>query len=133
MKHLRTGWFQSNAKGFLLWLLLTPFLLTQLVASGTMPNFGAEGLELVLCTTEGPTTIILGTDGNPIPENTGETSTMTSCPWSAGSEIFLGHIATVGHDFTHALNQADPFPVPTFRASNLLTHLPPTRGPPVTI
>lgn len=53
----------------LLWpLLLVSLLLMATVPQGMMRIGGADGMRVVLCTSDGPTEIWLGADGTPIDE-----------------------------------------------------------------
>lgn len=65
-------------------ILLVPFLLLQLVASGTMAEAGPDGLRMVLCTSDGVVTVIMAADGtvHPVPSDTHDQSQHDPCPWS---------------------------------------------------
>lgn len=48
------------------WIVLIPFLLFSLFAPGTMPSLSPDGVAVVLCTGDGPTTMMHGPDGAPV-------------------------------------------------------------------
>lgn len=72
-------------------LLLVPFLLTQLLAPGVMPKQGAGGLEIVICTEVGLTTVVIGPDGEPIegPVGGGHDD---ACPWAVTGQVFVAGV-----------------------------------------
>lgn len=116
------------------WLLLVPFLLAQLVAQGAMPEFGQDGLRMVLCTGNGPQTFNVSQDGTltPAPDSHPPQTSMPECPWALISDRAL------------AKNTALPVanrlwtPSQTYRAAhqtlaaNPIAHWHPTRAPPAT-
>ncbi|WP_439154300.1 DUF2946 family protein [Yoonia sp.] len=78
-KHIRT-----RTSRFLRMVLLVPFLLAQLIASGTMAETGPDGFRMVLCTTDGVVEVVMSADGtiHPVPTDGDHPAGHDPCPWS---------------------------------------------------
>ncbi len=66
-------------------LLCLPFLLAQLIAPGTMAVSGPDGLRMVLCSGDGPITVVLTDTGDIVPVDDatdGHGPSGATCPWS---------------------------------------------------
>lgn len=63
-------------------VLLVPFLLAQLIASGTMAEAGPDGFRMVLCTTDGIVAVVMAADGTIQPADSEHPVQHDPCPWS---------------------------------------------------
>lgn len=76
-KHITT-----KTSRFLRLVLFVPFLLAQLIASGTMAEAGPDGFRMVLCTTDGLVEVIMAEDGTIHPVDDENRAQHDPCPWS---------------------------------------------------
>lgn len=51
------------------WIVLIHFVLASAIAQGTMPVQQAGAMAVVICTGNGPVTLLLGPDGQPVEES----------------------------------------------------------------
>lgn len=109
-------------------LLVMPVFLMSLVPQGTMAMGGAQGIEVVLCTGDGPLTILVDENGTPIDE---QVTDAAGCGWWG---LAQGLALTASPD-THApvsrfvlrLSANDDWLVPAAAAAPV----PPARAPPL--
>ncbi len=66
-------------------LLIVPFVLLSIVASGTMPNSSGTLMEVVICTGSGFKTITVETGDGPTEEQAHD-----PCPWASHADSALG-------------------------------------------
>lgn len=88
-KHIMT-----RASRFLRLCLFVPFLLAQLIASGTMAEAGPDGFRMVLCTTDGVVEVVMAADGTIQPADSEHPVQHDPCPWSVtvGQAVFAADI-----------------------------------------
>lgn len=86
-----------KAGRFLRLVLFVPFLLAQLVASGTMAEAGPDGFRMVLCTTDGVVEVIMAEDGTIHPVDDENPAQHDPCPWSmtVNQAVFGAEITTL--------------------------------------
>ncbi|WP_299845846.1 DUF2946 family protein [uncultured Roseovarius sp.] len=119
---------QTNFRRYLLTaLLLLPVLTMSIFPQGTMAARGAQGMEVVLCTGNGPMTVIVDENGTPIE---GE-HTSTDCGWwLLGQGLCLTGAQETPALFAVALGTLSPVTGRFAEISHDTSHYP-ARAPPV--
>ncbi|MBE0412970.1 DUF2946 family protein [Yoonia sp.] len=123
----------TKARRFLRLALLVPFLLAQLIASGTMAKAGPDGFRMVLCTGDGLVEVIIAADGTIHPTDGENPVQHDPCPWSVtgnhavfGSDIITLAATPLATDVSFGMQA-----VPAMHQSRHIR--PQTRAPPAAV
>ena len=93
------------------WIVLVHFVLVSAIAQGTMPVPQAAGFAIVVCTGNGPVTLLLGPDGDPIEPSPSH----DPCEWAAhGQGLALPPAAAVMDVDASPTQTVDPTPRSVF-------------------
>jgi hypothetical protein len=114
-------------------LMLLPFLVIQLLAPGTMPTRGPDGLAVVLCTGNGLVEVVIGSDGVPRPVAPDGDKHPAPCSWAMAAHAFVDTLAPAAPLPSVAFEHIEPFVTMEAVAGVSPVLLPPTRAPPAIV
>ncbi|MEO8531128.1 MAG: DUF2946 family protein [Deltaproteobacteria bacterium] len=121
---------RADLRAFAHALLFVPFILAQFFASGTMGHFGADGFEVVLCSGDGPVTVVIGPDGAPQPVDHSDQQT---CAWAVAAHVSLNADAPALGVLAVIWNLVDAVPPTIANLPAIFLVIPPARAPPTLV
>lgn len=119
---------ENRLRRWLLWAMISPFLLMSLLSPAVMPARGLDGaMTLVLCSGEGPVTVTLDpVSGEPVHK----APDAGRCDWACAQHAIIDAGQTAMPEPFPVFAAPECAPAPAHLAEARATGLPPATGPP---